>query len=102
MLQHVSVYINHHQGALSLCFAKVTMLTSVTYRYLKLSVLWLHILFSPVLRVDRALCRFNLHSARSTHKGLDTINMHGATMKIMKILCSIILHGRLKISYNYG
>jgi len=29
-------------GALSLCFAKVTMLTSVTYRYLKLSVLWLH------------------------------------------------------------
>ena len=33
MLQHVSDYINHHQGALSLCFAKVTMLTSVTYRY---------------------------------------------------------------------
>ena len=29
-------------GALSLCFAKVTMLTSVTYRYFKLSVLWLH------------------------------------------------------------
>ena len=28
--QRVSVYINHHQGALSLCFAKVTMLTSVT------------------------------------------------------------------------
>jgi len=26
------------------------------YRYLKLSVLWLHILFSPVTRVDRALC----------------------------------------------
>ena len=24
------------------------------YRYLKLSVLWLHILFSPVMRVDRA------------------------------------------------
>jgi len=36
--QHVSVYINHHQGALCLCFAKVTMLTSVTYRYLKLPV----------------------------------------------------------------
>jgi len=39
LLQHVSVYINHHQGALILCFAKVTMLTSVTiivmcsYRY---------------------------------------------------------------------
>ena len=33
------------------------MLTSVTYRYLKLSVLWLHILFSPVIRVDRELCR---------------------------------------------
>ena len=40
-----SVYINHHQGALSLCFAKVTMLTSVTYRYLKLSVLWLHVVW---------------------------------------------------------
>ena len=24
---------NHHRGALSLCFAIVTMLTSVTYRY---------------------------------------------------------------------
>jgi len=37
----VSVYINQHQGALSLCFAKVTMLTSVTYLYLKLPILWL-------------------------------------------------------------
>jgi hypothetical protein len=27
------------------------------YRYLKLSVLWLRILFSPVMRVDRAVCR---------------------------------------------
>ena len=35
-------------GALVLCFAKVTMLTSVTYRYLKLPVLWLHILLGPV------------------------------------------------------
>jgi len=26
------------------------------YRYFKLSVLWLHILFSPVMNVDRALC----------------------------------------------
>ena len=26
------------------------------YRYLKLSVLRLHIVFSPVMRVDRALC----------------------------------------------
>jgi len=37
------------------------------YRYLKLSVLWLHILFSPVMRVDRELCgveRFTLHSAQ--------------------------------------
>ena len=42
MFQHVSVYINHHQAALSLCFTKVTVLTSVTYPYLKLSVLWLH------------------------------------------------------------
>jgi len=25
------------------------------YRYLKLPVLWLHILFSPIMRVDRAL-----------------------------------------------
>jgi len=31
LLQHVSVYTHNHQGALSLCFAKVTMLTSVTY-----------------------------------------------------------------------
>ena len=29
LLQHVSVYINHHQGAHSLCFAKVTILISV-------------------------------------------------------------------------
>ena len=28
LLQHVSVYINHHQGAQSLCFAKVTILIS--------------------------------------------------------------------------
>jgi len=28
----------------------------LVYRYLKLSVLWLHILFSPVMRLDRALC----------------------------------------------
>jgi len=27
------------------------------YRYLKLSLLWLHILFCPVMLVDRALCR---------------------------------------------
>ena len=26
------------------------------YRYMKLSVLWLHILSSPVMRVDRPLC----------------------------------------------
>jgi len=42
------------------------------YRYLKLSVLWLHILFSPVIRVNRALCR--VHNARSTHiTGLNKI-----------------------------
>ena len=29
MLLHVSVYLNHHQGAYSLCFAKVTILVSV-------------------------------------------------------------------------
>ena len=43
------------EGALSLCFAKVTMLSSVTYRCLKLSVLWLHIVFIPVVCVGRAL-----------------------------------------------
>ena len=32
------------------------------YRYLKLSVLWLHVLFSPVMRVDRALCRVELQT----------------------------------------
>ena len=46
------------------------MIISVTYIvYLKLSVLWLHILFSPVMRVDRALRgvqRVTGHSARST------------------------------------
>ena len=55
------------EGALNLCFAEVTVLTSVTYRYLRLSILWLHILFSPVMRVDRALCRFSVctvHEAR--------------------------------------
>ena len=37
------------------------------YRYLKLSVLWLHILFSPLMRGDRALCRAELfHSAQCT------------------------------------
>jgi hypothetical protein len=49
-------------GAFSLCFTKVTVLTAVTYRYLKLSVLWLHILFSPVMRVDRALCTNHTHN----------------------------------------
>jgi len=29
MLLHVSVQLNHHQGACSLCFAKVTILVSV-------------------------------------------------------------------------
>ena len=46
------------------------MIISVTYIvYLKLSVLWLHILFSPVMRVDRALRGFQRvtgHRARST------------------------------------
>ena len=39
---------------------------SYIYHYLELSVLCLHILFSPVMRVDPALCRlsFSLHSAR--------------------------------------
>ena len=47
MLQHVSVYINHHQGALSLCFAKVTVLISFTYiviwsyRYCGLLCVWI-------------------------------------------------------------
>jgi len=31
LLQHVSVYINHHQSAHSLCFAKVTILISVVH-----------------------------------------------------------------------
>jgi len=31
LLQHVSVYINHHQGAHGLCFAKVTILISVIH-----------------------------------------------------------------------
>jgi len=31
-----------------MCFAKVTMLISVTYGYLKLSVLWLHIVIGIV------------------------------------------------------
>ena len=48
--------IDAPQEALCLCFAEVTMLMSVRYRCLKLSVLWLHILFSPVMRVERALC----------------------------------------------
>jgi len=31
------------------------------YRCLKLSVLWLHILFSPVMGVDRVLCGLKSH-----------------------------------------
>ena len=56
-----------YEGALNLCFAKVTILISVTYRYLRLSILWLPILFSPVMRVDCALCRLKIctvHEAR--------------------------------------
>jgi len=57
LLQYVSVYINHQQGALSLCFAKVTMLTSVTYRFLKLPVLWLH-----CADFQSAQCTFHTHN----------------------------------------
>jgi len=37
------------------------------YSYLKLSVLWLHILFSPVMRVDLALCGVPLHIVHDPH-----------------------------------
>ena len=38
-------------------------------RYLKLSVLWLHILFGPVMRVDRELCGVEqFHSAQCIHR----------------------------------
>ena len=40
------------------------------YRYLKLSVLWLHILFSPVIGVDRALCRVELCALDGQTKNL--------------------------------
>jgi hypothetical protein len=68
-------YINHYQGAPSLCSAKVTMLTSVTYRYLWLTVLWLHILFNPVMSADRALCKLklNMQSADLTLCSLTTL-----------------------------
>jgi len=36
------------------------------YRYLKLSVLWLHILFGPIMRVDRAQCGVPLHTVPIT------------------------------------
>jgi len=55
LLQHVSVYIKQHQGAPSLCFAKVTMLMSVTY-----IVIWSYrycgCIFCPVL-----LCVWIVH-----------------------------------------
>ena len=35
--------------------------TIYIYRYLKLSVLWLHILFSPLMHVDRALRTLKLY-----------------------------------------
>ena len=35
------------------------------YRYMNLSVLWLHILFSAVMCVDRALCRVGVHDAHA-------------------------------------
>jgi len=44
LLQHVSVYINHHQGALRLCFAEVTMSTLLTY-------LLTYLLLTPWCRV---------------------------------------------------
>ena len=34
------------------------------YRDLKLSFLWLHILFSPETRVDHALCEVELRTVR--------------------------------------
>jgi hypothetical protein len=53
MLQRVSVYINHHEGAHRLCFAKVTVLISVVHVVNEVSVLCLHILFNPGVRVHR-------------------------------------------------
>jgi len=52
-------------GSYSLRFAIVTMVTAIYKSSLKYSVLWLHISFSPVVRVYYALCRmsFILHSA---------------------------------------
>ena len=40
----------------------VTMLTWVTYSYMGLWVLWLRVLFSPVVCVARTLCRLKFQS----------------------------------------
>jgi len=46
------------------------------YRYLKLSVLWLYILFSAVMRVDRELCGVELfHSAQCTAQAESSLRM---------------------------
>ena len=46
------------------------------YRYLKLPVLWLHIFFSAVMRVDRELCGVELfHSAQCTAHAESSLRM---------------------------
>jgi hypothetical protein len=51
MLQHVSVYINHQQGASRLYFAKVTMLILVTKDAMRYVSIMAAYLFSPVVCV---------------------------------------------------
>jgi len=75
LLQHVSVYINHHQGSYSLCFA-VTILISVIHVVIEV--------FGAVAAYFvQSRCACISCTVHSASKWFDIINMHGATMKIL-------------------
>ena len=66
------------------------------YRYLKLSVLWLHIVFSPLMRVDRALCRAPLHTVHDPHDFINLCALVGQiTNLIREILFDTVLMGTI-------
>jgi hypothetical protein len=66
MLQHVSVYINHHQGANSPYFTKVRMLISVTQdviRYVGNMAAY----YSVLLKVCYVHCTVSFRTVHVTH-----------------------------------
>ena len=67
------------------------------YRYLKLSVLWLHILFSTVMRVDRGTVRsgtphgVELRTVHDPHAQQDWTK-YAATVRVDRAPCGVPLH----------